>query len=599
MHSARRSPYWWAAFACAGIAGSGCGVEGDLPEANVDTETSPIIGGSPVSLQTRRALGLVDVNTGCSGSLFNFNWVLTATHCLNFGAPTSNTFTIPRPDGSLETRGALYIEQVGPTDLSIVQLAGSAPGSPWPNVNRSMVTTAADSLVGQTMTCYGRGATAYANPAPGLTGFNIWQSYVPTIASIDQGVFRTFSPTGTPTGAPGDSGGGCFINNRTVAVASWGMHDCSNNSTPQTCEQTITKITSGGWRSTPDFANYINQAPARTATVNFRQLGYTSTAGPNLDFLLPNGWVNHPFGTNDAQIAQAPGGMLQLRGAIETTGTNPVAFTIPAGLTPSSDVYLPINLCSSTKGRLYITPGGVVTVQAEGGAWANAQCFTSLEGVAYAQNSTGFTQLTLENGWFHSPYNTRPAAAKATNSVVRFQGAIAGGSSNAPFTLPPDFRPQNVVYLPVDLCNAAKGRLILQPNGWATIQTFGPFGDAQCFTSLEGLTYQTDSFLYTPLTPANGWSNAGFGTRNAGVTNDGGIIRFQGAIKTSGTNPIVFKIPPEMRPATNVYVAVDLCGAAKGRLLIQPSGVVSVQAISGGFGAAQCMTSLEGASFGL
>jgi hypothetical protein len=51
--------------------------------------------------------------------------------------------------------------------------------------------------------------------------------------------------------------------------------------------------------------------------------------------------------------------------------------------------------------------------------------------------------------------------------------------------------------------------------------------------------------------------------------------------------------------ATNVYVPVDLCNAAKGRLFIQPGGTVAVQTITGGVSAAQCFTSLEGAPFGL
>lgn len=54
-----------------------------------------------------------------------------------------------------------------------------------------------------------------------------------------------------------------------------------------------------------------------------------------------------------------------------------------------------------------------------------------------------------------------------------------------------------------------------------------------------------------------------------------------------------------MRPATQVYIPVDLCGSAKGRLYIQPSGAVQVQTVSGDWGSAQCFTSLEGAWFGL
>jgi hypothetical protein len=582
--------------ACAGVVSPACGVEDAAAPPAVETDTSSIIGGDFVSRAQERSMGLVNVNNICSGSLFNRDWVITATHCLNLSHAGGNYAIAPRPTSGTEQRAALIVEQVGPTDVAIMQLAPTGAGTEWPNVNRSIGTTPASQLVGQAMSCYGRGATAYANPGPGVTGGGVWQSLTKTIGSIDQGVLITYSnAAGSQTAAPGDSGGGCFMNNQTVAVGSWSIQECSN---PAACDATITKITSSGWRSTSAFANYISQAPFRFASANFRQLGTSSTEGPNLDWHLRNGWLNHPFETTDAQIAQIAGGSVQLRGAIKTNGSDPVPFVVPPGMTPSAEVYVPINLCDASKGRLRIYPSGTVVVEAEGGAWANAQCFTSLEGASYAVNNTGYTNLPLVNGWFNSPYNTRPAAAKVTNWVVRLQGAIAGGSNATPFTMPPELRPHNTVYLPVDLCNAAKGRLLIQPSGAVTIQTFGSFGDARCFTSLEGLTYQIDTFGYTPLTLQSGWTNYGSGTRNAGVKNDGGIIRFQGAIR-NGSTGVAFTIPSNMAPATNVYVPVDLCLSAKGRLLIQPNGAVSVQTVDNGFAAAQCFTSLEGASFGL
>jgi hypothetical protein len=48
-----------------------------------------------------------------------------------------------------------------------------------------------------------------------------------------------------------------------------------------------------------------------------------------------------------------------------------------------------------------------------------------------------------------------------------------------------------------------------------------------------------------------------------------------------------------------VYVAVDVGNATNGRLIIQPSGVVSGQQQNGDpFTDAQCFTSLDGAEFG-
>jgi hypothetical protein len=79
-------------------------------------------------------------------------------------------------------------------------------------------------------------------------------------------------------------------------------------------------------------------------------------------------------------------GIVHLRGELFTvsTNTNPVAFTLPAGDRPPAKVYVPVGMCNATNGRLDITPSGVATVEAEGENWSNAQCLTSLDGVAFA-----------------------------------------------------------------------------------------------------------------------------------------------------------------------------------------------------------------------
>jgi hypothetical protein len=75
---------------------------------------------------------------------------------------------------------------------------------------------------------------------------------------------------------------------------------------------------------------------------------------------------------------------VHFKGAIATGGTNPVPFTLPAGFRPATAVYVAVDLCNATNGRLFIEPSGVVTVQAEGSAFGNAQCFTSLDGASFA-----------------------------------------------------------------------------------------------------------------------------------------------------------------------------------------------------------------------
>lgn len=78
------------------------------------------------------------------------------------------------------------------------------------------------------------------------------------------------------------------------------------------------------------------------------------------------------------------GGIVHFRGAIATAGTNPEPFVLPASFRPATNVYVPVDLCNGTNGRLHITPGVVADVEPEGGSLANAQCFTSLDGASVA-----------------------------------------------------------------------------------------------------------------------------------------------------------------------------------------------------------------------
>ena len=55
--------------------------------------------------------------------------------------------------------------------------------------------------------------------------------------------------------------------------------------------------------------------------------------------------------------------------------------------------------CGATNGRLDIAPSGVVSVEAQGNAWNEAQCFVSLDGVTFTKTAPSFTALTPLNGW--------------------------------------------------------------------------------------------------------------------------------------------------------------------------------------------------------
>src|SRR6266567_8515970 len=217
-------------------------------------------------------------------------------------------------------------------------------------------------------------------------------------------------------------------------------------------------------------------------------LGAGAAQATNVNALTPltlkNGWTNAPFGTSNAAVVNVSG-IVHFKGAIATSGTNAVPFTLPVAFRPAKNVFVPVDLCNATNGRLFIAPSGVVTVQAEGGNFSNAQCFTSLDGASFAKAPAFFTNLTLKNGWTNAPFGTSKAAVRGISGIVYLKGAIAtSGTNSVPFTLPANFHPGTNVYVPVDLCNATNGRLFIQHNGVVSVEAEGgTFSNAQCFTS--------------------------------------------------------------------------------------------------------------------
>lgn len=333
-----------------------------------------------------------------------------------------------------------------------------------------------------------------------------------------------------------------------------------------------------------------------------------SAEGWSSPLTLVNGWTPAPYGTNQPGVRQVDDGVVTLTGAIGG-GTTDVAFTLPVNDRPFANVYVPVDMCNATKGWLYIQASGVVTVQSEG-AFSDAQCFTSLEGATFAVPTSGTTPLALLNGWQSSPYGTATPSVQiktnrwtggSTPGSVHFSGAIANGASAVAFTLPLGYRPSSTVYVPVVMCGTTHGRLIVQPSGSVSVQAEASFANAQCFTSLDGAWFQLNgsSPYYHPLTLQNGWSAYGWSTATPAVDEDGTTVTLSGAIRTAGTNAVAFTLPSGFWPQNNVYVSVDMCNATRGRLWIQPNGVVTVQAVYGNFSNAACFTSLEGASFTL
>jgi hypothetical protein len=145
----------------------------DTPEGTVCQVQQPLVAGTLVNITTQQNLGLVTVGGGCSGTLVNRSWVLTADHCVNTkaqvpipGVPIAPTAPMANLviTAAWTTRQAVPVLAVrfAPTvDVALLYL-GSGDLGPA-NVQPFFVGPVDTSM---TITKYGRGIYAYATAVP-------------------------------------------------------------------------------------------------------------------------------------------------------------------------------------------------------------------------------------------------------------------------------------------------------------------------------------------------------------------------------------------------------------------------------------------------